>query len=238
MLDSDNAAPTARLDALLAAERRALDLLEAIERAGLIAPGKSERQIEDEIGALARAGFGVERDWHERLVRAGVNTLATSSDRQPDRIVAEDDMVFVDLGPVFAEWEADVGRSYAVGDDPAKHALCAALPVQFSAIQAHYLGRPGITGAELYAFAVECAERAGWRFAGKIAGHIVGEYNHRDWPGDRQLSRIAPGNPTPMSGPDPYGRERFWILEVHLVSPDGGFGGFYERLIHPATAEP
>ena len=221
-----------RLAALQEAEGRAFALLDAIERKGLIAPGRSERAIEADIVRLARTDFGVTRDWHEGLVRAGVNTLAVAPDAMPERHVAADDIVFVDLGPVFAEWEADVGRSYAIGDDPAKHALCAALPEQFAEVRRHYRDHSDITGAELYAFAVASAAAAGWRFGGKIAGHIVGEYNHREWPGDRQLTRIAPANPSRLSNPDPFGRERFWILEIHLVAPDGSFGGFYEKLIH------
>jgi len=222
----------ARLASLQAAEARAFALLDAIEARGLIAPSRSERAIEEDIRTLALADFGVTHHWHHRLVRAGVNTLAVAGEDRPERTVADDDMVFVDLGPVFAEWEADVGRSYAVSGDLARQALCDALQEQFAIVRQRYLDHPDITGAELYAFAVTSAERAGWRFGGKIAGHIVGEYNHREWPGDRQLTRIAPGNPTRLAEPDPFGRERFWILEIHLVAPDGSFGGFYERLIH------
>ena len=221
----------AREDALFAAEARALALLDRIEALGLIAPGRGERAIEDDIYALAAREFGVERHWHGRLVRAGANTLGTANDVLPERIVADDDMVFVDLGPVFAEWEADVGRSYAIGDDPVRHALCADLPRQFDAVQARVLAEPEITGAALYAFACASAEQAGWRFGGRIAGHIVGEFGHRDWPGERAHGRIAPANSTPLRDPDPFGRRRFWIAEIHLVAPGRGFGGFYERLL-------
>jgi Xaa-Pro aminopeptidase len=231
------AAEAGRLDELLAADRRGLALLDRIEAAGLIAAGRSEREVEEDIRILAREEFGVERHWHDRHVRAGANTLAVAGETVPLRTIAEDDMVFVDLGPVFAEWEADVGRSYAVGGDPAKRALRADLDAQFDAVHRHFLANPAITGAELYAFACASAEQAGWRYGGKIAGHIVGEYNHRDWPGDRNLARIGPLNPTPLSGPDHLGRERYWILEIHLVEPGGGFAGFYERLMHPATAD-
>jgi Xaa-Pro dipeptidase len=221
----------ARGEALFAAEARALALLDAIEARGLIAPGRGERAIEDDIYALAEAEYGVERHWHDRLVRAGLNTLGTAGDTLPERVVAADDMVFVDLGPAFAEWEADVGRSYAIGDDPAKHALCAELPRQFDAMQAMVAADPDITGAALYALACRSAENAGWLFGGKIAGHIVGEFGHRDWPGNRQHGRIAPANPTRLRDPDPFGRRRFWIGEIHLVAPDRSFGGFYERLL-------
>ncbi len=176
----------ARSEALFAAEGRALALLDRIEALGLIAPGRGERAIEDDICALALDEFGVERHWHGRLVRAGLNTLGTAADILPERIVAEDDMVFVDLGPVVADWEADVGRSYAIGEDPAKRALCAELPRQFAALQATIAADPDITGAALYDFACRSAERAGWRFGGRIAGHIVGEVGHRDHPAERE----------------------------------------------------
>jgi Xaa-Pro dipeptidase len=166
--------------------------------------------------------------------RKGLALLDRIED-MPERVIADDDMVFVDLGPVFADWEGDVGRSYAVGGGAAKRALCADLDPQFEFLRDHFIAHPDITGADLYDFACRSAANAGWRYGGKIAGHIVGEYNHRDWPGDRNLGRIGPMNPTPLSGPDHLGRDRYWILEIHLVEPNGKFAGFYERLFDPTT---
>ena len=88
-----------------------------------------------------------------------------------------------------------------------------------------------MTGAALYAFAQTAAVKAGWRFGGNIAGHIVSEFAHALIPGDKALNRISPLNPKPMRDPDGKGRERHWILEIHLVEPGGRFGGFYERLL-------
>ena len=173
----------------------------------------------------------MEKHWHRRLVRTGPNTLATASDNPPVRTISEDDIVYVDLGPVFEAWEADIGRSYALGSDPEKRRLVADLPRVFEKVQAHYRGDPGMTGAALYAFAQGAAAEAGWKFGGKIAGHIVSEFAHALIPGDKALNRISPLNPAPMNGPDGKGRARHWILEIHLVSPDGSFGGFYERLL-------
>src|SRR5580704_4893110 len=110
-------ADEARRAALLAAQARALSLFEAIEAGGLIAAGRSEGAVQDDIGALAEAEFGVTQHWHRRIVRAGANTLTTASDYPDERIIAADDTVYVDLGPVFEAWEADIGRTYAVGAD-------------------------------------------------------------------------------------------------------------------------
>jgi Xaa-Pro dipeptidase len=231
MRPNESMTETRRRAALLAAETKAEALLAEIEAAGLIAPGRSERDVEDDIGALAQARFGIERHWHRRIVRAGANTLTTAWDYPPLRIIAPDDTVYVDLGPVFEEWEADIGRTYALGSDPAKNKLVADLPRVFGYVQNHYNNSPEITGAELYAFALAAAEEAGWAFGGAIAGHIVGEFSHMTIPGDRDLNRISPKNPTPMRSNDTLGRPKHWILEIHLVDHARTFGGFYERLL-------
>lgn len=222
----------ARLSALSVAEDRALALLDAIEQRGLIAPGRSEREVERDILALAASNFGVETHWHKRIVRAGANTLATYYENPPDLVIGDDDVVFLDLGPVFEAWEADVGQTYAVGDDPLKRALCRDLAAIFDTTRAHFDAHDDITGAELYAFAVAESERLGWRFGGEIAGHIVAEFPHARIPGVKQHHHIRPENPTRMRDPDANGQARHWILEIHLVVPDGTFGGFYERLLH------
>ncbi len=221
-----------RLAALIAAEDKALALLDAIEAAGLVAPGRTEREIEKDIYAMAEKDFGVEVHWHKRIVRSGANTLAIFSDNPPILTVQADDIVFLDIGPVFEAWEADVGRTYAIGNDPVKQALVRDQPVIFEAVKAAFDAAPDITGAELYAVAVAESEKRGWRFAGEIAGHIVAEFPHARVPGEKRHGHIRPENPTRMRDLDGLGRERYWILEIHLAAPDGTFGGFYERLLH------
>ena len=216
---------------LLAAERRALDLLTAIEAAELIRPGRSELEVERDIFAIATSQFGVTEHWHDRIVRAGVNTLCIAGEAAPDRLIADDDIVFLDLGPVFGPWEADVGRSYAIGDDPAKHALCADLPIVFAAVKARFDTDPAMTGAALYQAAVEEAERRGWRFGGKIAGHVVGRFPFAREAGTQASRWLYPANTTPMRQSDADGNRRHWILEIHLLASDRSFGGFYERLL-------
>jgi Xaa-Pro dipeptidase len=213
------------------AQAKALKLFDAIERDGLVRAGATERQVEDEIGALAEREFGVEKHWHRRIVRAGPNGITIAGDNPPVRTIADDDIVYVDLGPVFEAWEADIGKSYVLGNDPEKRRLVADLPRIFEAVQTHYHNKPRMTGADLYAYAQKVAEDSGWRFGGKIAGHIVSEFAHALIPGDKALNRISPLNPAPMTDPDGKGRDRHWILEIHLVAKDGSFGGFYERLL-------
>ena len=220
-----------RLIALCAAEDRAFELLAAVERDGLIAPGRTERDIEKDIYAMAERDFGVEVHWHKRIVRSGANTLAIFSDNPPVLTIQDDDIVFLDIGPVFEAWEADVGKTYAIGVDPVKHALVRDQAVIFDAVASYYNAHPDVTGAELYAVAVAESEARGWRFAGEIAGHVVAEFPHARVPGEKFHGHIRPENPTRMRDLDGLGRERHWILEIHLAEPGGTFGGFYERLM-------
>ncbi len=220
-----------RRAALEAAQTRALELFAAIERGGLIAVGRSESDVEEDIRELAAREFGVEKHWHRRIVRSGPNSVTIAGDHPPVRVIADGDIVYLDLGPVFEGWEADIGKSYVLGGDVRKNALVAELPRQFQKLQDHFRAHPGITGAALYDFTVQSAQAAGWKFGGKIAGHIVSEFAHALIPGSKDLNRIAPQNTAPMSDPDGNGNPRHWIGEIHLVDPDDGFGGFYERLL-------
>jgi Xaa-Pro dipeptidase len=227
-----------RMDALLAAEKKAEGLFDAIESLGLIAPGRTERMVEKDIYDLAERSFGVTKHWHKRIVRCGVNTLCIAADDPPILEIGADDTVFIDLGPVFDEWEADLGRTYALGPDPRKHRLCSDLEPIFEEIKRHFDDHVDITGAELYAHAQRSAEAAGWLFGGAIAGHLVGEFPHARIPGDKDHYRISPANATRMRDPDAAGHTKYWILEVHLVDHDRTFGGFYERLLVPAESNP
>ena len=233
-MDAGAALPEERRFAeLLAAEEKASALFDAIEASGMIAAGRTEREVEQDIYSLAEKSFGVAKHWHKRIVRSGVNTLCIAADNPPILTIGADDTVFIDLGPVFDEWEADVGRTYVVGSDPEKHRLCADLKPVFEELRGHFHAHPRITGAELYGFAERAAEARGWVFGGAIAGHIVGEFPHVRIPGEKDLYRISPDNPEPMRDPDGNGRLKYWIIEVHLVDRNRSFGGFYERILVP-----
>ena len=216
---------------LLDAQAKAAELFAAIETRGIIAPGVREVQASDAIRDLAAGMFGVERHWHKRIVRAGPNTLQPYRENPPDRVIADDDIVFCDFGPIFERWEADFGRSFVLGHDPVKLRLRDALPVMFDAGRRFFESRPDVTGEQLYAHMVELARDAGWEFGGSIAGHLVGEFPHEKIEGAKIESYIAPGSDQPMRRHDRKGRICHWILEVHLIESGRQFGGFYEELL-------
>jgi Xaa-Pro aminopeptidase len=84
---------------------------------------------------LAAEMFGVSRHWHKRIVRSGQNTLQPYRVNPPNRLIEADDIVFCDFGPVFEEWEADLGRTFVLGHDPIKLRLSRDLPAVWAAVK-------------------------------------------------------------------------------------------------------
>jgi Xaa-Pro aminopeptidase len=220
-----------RVAALRDAEAKAVRLFDEVVSRGLVVPGKGERALSDEIRDLAGELFGVRRFWHKRIVRAGPNTLEPYRANPPDRELADDEILFFDFGPIFEEWEADLGRTYVLGEDPVKHRLAADLPVIWDQARAHVLGNDDISGAELFSYVLHLIAGAGWGHGASHAGHLVGEFPHEKINGDDIDCYITHGSDQPMRRPDAAGNPCHWILEVHLVDAERGFGGFYEQLL-------
>jgi Xaa-Pro dipeptidase len=220
-----------RVERLLDAQDKAAQLFDEIERRAMIRPGVGEQALSDEIRDLAADMFGVTRHWHRRIVRAGENTLQPFKEHPPDRVIADGDIAFLDLGPIFEEWEADFGRTYVLGDDPHKLAVRDALPRVWQAGRAYFDSHAEVTGAELYDHVVELAHAEGFEFGSPIAGHLLGEFPHKKVVGSAAEWYVTPGSTKPMRRLDPQGRVCHWILEIHLNDPARRIGGFYEQLL-------
>src|SRR5271168_3662388 len=206
-----------RAAALLQAQEKADQLFKQVEVRGIIRPNVIESRINQDIYDLAQQMFGISTYWHKRIVRAGANTLAPYDENPPDLTVAEDDIVFLDFGPVFEEWEADFGRTYVVGNDPQKHKLCRDIEEAFAGGKRYFHEHPEITAAELYAHAQQLAQHAGWEYGGPIAGHLIGVFPHEKIADDKITLYVHPRNQNRMRMPDASGRQRHWILEIHFV---------------------
>jgi Xaa-Pro aminopeptidase len=220
-----------RAGRLLDAQASAVALFDEVATRGIVAPGRGEQEVSDQIRDLANEMFGKTRHWHKRIVRSGPHTLFPYRENPPDRVIEADDIVFADFGPIFEEFEADLGRTYVLGDDPGKRRLAADLPVIFEAGRRYFAGRHDVTGAQLHAEVGRLAREAGWSLGGWHAGHLVGEFPHEKIDGADVESYITEGNSTPVRRQDKRGRACHWILEIHLVDPARRFGGFYEQLL-------
>jgi methionine aminopeptidase len=147
-------------------------------------------------------------------------------------ILQEDDILFFDFGPVFDEWEADFGRTFVLGNNERK------LKLQADVEKAWYEGRDfytqnklDLTGADLYQFTVELAQKYGWKYGNEHCGHLIGNFPHEKLLGEEKINYIHPENTELMSNLDVLGQERFWIYEIHFVDEEQQIGGFFEQIL-------
>jgi Xaa-Pro dipeptidase len=220
-----------RVTQLRIAQSKAERLFREIEQRGLIRPGLSESRLNEDIYNLAKEMYGITTYWHKRIVRAGSNTLAPYAENPPDLTIGEDDILFLDLGPVFEDWEADFGRTFVLGSDPQKLKLRDDVGRAFAEGKHYFHQTPDITASQLFRYAVTLANKSGWEFGGRIAGHLIGQFPHERIAEDKVTLYVHPESHLPMRSLNEKGQERHWILEIHFVDREREIGGFFEELL-------
>lgn len=220
------------LQNLIEAEEKAQILFNAIEERKLIVAGKSEKDLNLEIFELAFELFGIRKFWHKRIVRSGKNTLLPYKENPPNLTLQEDDILFLDFGPVFDDWEADLGKTYVIGTNERKMKLKSDVEAAWHEGKEFYQEhKETITGAEFYEFTCQLAKKYGWSYGNYHCGHLVGNFPHEQIVGEDEINYICSNNNEKMSNKDTSGNPRFWIYEIHFIDSENEIGGFFEQLV-------
>ena len=221
-----------QLEQLRIAEAKADQLFAEIENKSIIRAGTSEKEINEAIYQLAFELFGIKKYWHKRIVRGGKNTLLPYKHNPENLIIQEDDIVFLDFGPVFEEWEADYGRTYVVGSSNRKRKLMEDVEKAWHEGKKYYEeNKQQITPSELYGYTQQLASKMGWTFGNMHCGHLIGNFPHEIIQGEELANYIHADNTLKMSDKDRNGNDRFWIYEVHFIDEQEEIGGFFEQLL-------
>jgi methionyl aminopeptidase len=133
-------------------------------------------------------------------------------------VLGENDIFFVDIGPVYKDVEGDAGDTFVRGAN-AEHAR-AARDVHhiWNEVRSAWLEKE-LTGQSLYALAGQSAADRGWQLNLDLSGHRLSDYPHRvHFDGSMAEVGIVPA-------PD------LWVLEIAIIHPDGSFGAFFEDLL-------
>lgn len=189
------------------------------ELSTLIKPGLTE----DDAHTIAKklfSDFESERNWHPTKIRFSQNTLKAF--REPSEvgvILKEDDIFFLDLGPVFNGYEGDVGKTFQVGTDPEKAKIIAASEELFE-ITKNEWEKKHKKGHELYEFANTIADKMGYHliFEG-ASGHRISEFPHAVY--FKGKLKDFDSVPEPQR----------WILEIHLHHKQYPYGAFFEDVL-------
>lgn len=214
------------------AEKVTIGLFDRIEKSNLIVPGKSEEQLSLEICKLASEKLGIDNHWHKKIVRAGINTLCIYPDNPPNRLIQDDDMVILDFGPIINGYEADIGRTYVIGNNAGKLKIKKDVEKAWYETRDWYRTQTSLKSSDLFQYVVEKAAYYGYTFGGAIAGHIVGKFPHEQPfdPNSLELD-IHPENHNDLFLLDTNGNERHWILELLFIDKKNQIGGYFEQLL-------
>jgi Xaa-Pro aminopeptidase len=201
------------IDKMLHTRRLTVDAVHAI--AGSVEPGMTERASRaTALGILS--SMGLRRGWHPALVRFGENTTKDFLDRSNlDITLGENDIFFVDIGPIFGDTEGDAGDTFVVGTNPEHHRIKRDVREIWNLTRADWFTL-GLTGRNLYNAALGYSVERGWKLNFELTGHRLSDYPHKaHYGGSMAEVDIVPS-------PD------LWVLEIHIAHPDGKFGAFYE----------
>jgi methionyl aminopeptidase len=177
---------------------------------------------EDEAKEVARSiltSLGMRRGWHHIIVRCGPNTTKDFMARsEPGVILQDNDIFFVDIGPIFQDCEGDAGDTFVLGDNPNHLRAKRDARSIWEDVRSHWFATQA-TGKELYDYAEAAAATLGWKLNLDLSGHRLSDYPHSAHY-DGPLAEVA-FRP----------HANLWVLEIAIVHPDGGFGAFYEDLL-------
>lgn len=196
-----------------------LDILKELKEK--IQPGMTEKDARD-VYALILSDFGVQKNWHPSKIRFGPNTIKSFREISDETYqLKEDDIFFLDLGPIIEGHEADVGRTFTTqknSNDLHKKIIADGEEI-FHLTRDQFL-KHKLNGPALYAFAENIATQRGWKMVGDGAnGHRIGDFPHQVF---------YKGN---LRSFDQDIIPDLWILEIQLRSPDLTFGCFYEDVL-------
>jgi Xaa-Pro aminopeptidase len=187
-------------------------------------PGMTEEQG-TEFARQTLKEAGLLRGWHGIFVRFGTNTLKDYYETsEPGVVLQENDVFFLDIGPIWQKWEGDAGDTFVVGNDA--DMLRAAHDVRSLFSDVHRKWRnDGDTGQALYKYAEQRATEMGWVFNLKVDGHRIGDFPHK---------AIHSGS---LSSTTFKPTTDLWVLELQIRHPTRPFGAFYEDLLLNNLAE-
>lgn len=215
----------------MAAEDKARALFDQCAELNIIQPGLRESEVSQAIFDLGGRMFGVKKYWHKRIVRAGANTLLPYAENPEDRIINEDDILFIDFGPVFEAWEADLGRTFVLGNDPHKHKITREVSRAWQLGAEYFRANLDVTGSELYRYVSGLATDLGYSYPQHHCGHLIGAFPHERIEGDDDSHYLSANNHQPLRRLGVNQEPLRWILEIHFADQERGYGAFEEALL-------
>ena len=187
------------------------------ELSSMIRPGMTE----DEAHVLYKSicsKYPIEKQWHPPKIRFGPNTICNFKDQSAPYTLQEEDIFFIDIGPVIDGHEADYGETFTVGEIYEEKNIAHTSKKVFEEV-VNYWNINRVCGEELYDYASERAEHYGYILNLGNDGHRIGDFPHHIHfkGGIPEMDEVIVPNA--------------WILEIHLLNQTRTYGAFFEDLL-------
>lgn len=142
--------------------------------ANLIKPGMSEPEAHDELKKILPKTL-----WHPSKIRFGPNTWCSFKDKSNEDIrLKEDDLFFIDIGPVFYEHEADYGQTFTMGEPSEDLIKLQTSPEKiFNLVHQQWHERK-LSGEEIYQVCERQANQLGLELNLGMHGHRLSDFPH------------------------------------------------------------
>lgn len=187
------------------------------ELSSLIRPGMTEEDAHNLYKSLM-VKFGIEKNWHPPKLRFGPNTLKTFKEPSDPYILQDEDLFYIDIGPIVDGHEADYGETFTIGSNYDHKHIAQASKKLFEEVN-DYWNLHKSSGPILYKWADARAKELGYKLNMGSDGHRLADFPHHVFfkgaivECDEELLPNA------------------WILEIQLDHPKLKFGAFFEDIL-------
>ncbi|MEC9284267.1 MAG: M24 family metallopeptidase [Bdellovibrionota bacterium] len=218
-MDIQRTGPKFDLRSYLEARTQAIQTVDEI--LSNLEEGMSEKDGKDLINDYFLK-INSKKKWHPSKFRIGKNTLKSFKEESDEQLrLKKGDAVFIDVGPVIGDHEADIGKSIVFS--PQADSLNLLNFIESSKELFHFLKlkwqEHNLSGESLYKEAEEWCLDRDLVFNPRMAGHRLGDFPHA------LISRESLANFKEKP------KDLLWVLEIHIINPKLQVGSFFEDIL-------
>lgn len=168
--------------------------------------------------------FDITKFWHPTKFRMSSETIKTFRDLPDENLkVVDQDLLFIDVGPIIDNHEADFGRTVVLNKSNSTInsefiKLAKASEVIFRETE-QYWQQTKATGLKLFEFAQAQSLEKGYRLDHRMAGHRLGDFPHQVF----SKQKLFEYEKSPI--------KNIWVLEIHIVDDNLMRGSFFEDIM-------
>lgn len=218
-IEIEKIAPEAIVAMKTTARQKTWDAVHAIRN--LVKPSMTEKEAIKKANEYL-ASVGVKKFWHKTHIRFGESTILSFDDPYYDNVTLKDDDIFyVDIGPIWDGIEGDCGETFVIGNNPEFIKITQDVKNLFHEVHNYWRQNENASGLKLQEFSKKITEKMGYlMFPTYVKGHRISEFSHAKY-----TSTVGTFDTEFKPSADR------WILEFQICHSSMKFGAFYEDLL-------